>query len=175
MSAVLETSMELPLCGVKLGEVKVDGSPIVIRGACRSDRSRILEFLESLDTETVYERFHHVVSDFRSYVDSLMESGALIVVAEIEGKVIGMAEAVACRRDYVEIGLVVSRGYRGRGVGTALCTSLAEACKRLGFKGLIAYVKRYNIPVLRIARKLGASVKPSEEPDTVLVEACFEN
>lgn len=175
MSSVISVTEELPLCNNVFSKLDLNGDTIIVRGACRSDRDRVIEFLESLDLESVYERFYHIVRDFSSYVDSLINSGAVIVVAEFRGRIVGMAEAVACRRDSVEIGFIVSRDFRGRGVGTALCLSLAEACRKLGFKSVRAFIKRHNVPALRIARKLGASIKPSPEPDTILVEACLEN
>jgi hypothetical protein len=62
--------------------------------ACRDNRDRLIKSYESLDSETVYERFYHVVKDFSSYVNSLVEGGALVVVAELNGVIIGVAGAV---------------------------------------------------------------------------------
>jgi L-amino acid N-acyltransferase YncA len=175
---VLESSTpavrEMPLCGVKFKELHVDEGLVVIRGACRDDRDRLIKFYESLDSETVYERFYHVVKDFSSYVDSLVEGGALVVVAELNGVIIGVAEAMACREDYAEVGVVLTREFRGRGLGTALCSSLGSACRVAGIKGLVAYARRYNVPVLNIARRLGATIKKGPEPDLVTIEVCLE-
>jgi RimJ/RimL family protein N-acetyltransferase len=165
---------ETPLCGVKFRELHLDEGLVVIRGACRGDRDRLIKFYESLDSETVYERFYHVIRDFSSYVDSLIEGGALVVVAELNGVIIGVAEAMACREDYAEVGVVIAREFRGRGLGTALCSSLGDACRVAGIKGLVAYARRYNAPVLNIARRLGATIKKGPEPDLVTIEVCLE-
>jgi RimJ/RimL family protein N-acetyltransferase len=165
---------EMPLCRVKFRELHLDEGLVVIRGACRGDRDRLIKFYESLDSETLYERFYHVIRDFSSYVDSLIEGGALVVVAELNGVIIGVAEAVACREDYAEVGVVIAREFRGRGLGTALCSSLGDACRVAGIKGLVAYARRYNAPVLNIARRLGATIKKGPEPDLVTIEVCLE-
>jgi Sortase and related acyltransferases len=173
-SNVLNGSMEMPLCGVKFRELLLEEGLVVIRGACRSDRDGLLRFFESLDEESVYERFHHIVKDFSSYVNSIIESNSFVVVAELNGVIVGVAEAVACREGYVEVAVIVSKGLRGRGLGSSLCLSLGDACRRFGVKSFIAYVRRSNVPALSIARRLGASIKPGPEPGLVVVEACFE-
>ncbi|MEM2629328.1 MAG: GNAT family N-acetyltransferase [Acidilobaceae archaeon] len=163
--------VDLPACGIVFEELKVNGVRVIIRGACISDRDKLVGFLESLDLDTIYSRFHHVIKYFKSYVDNLIEGRAVVIVAEVNNRVVGMAEAVSYKIDSVEVGVVVAREYRRRGLGMALSRSLARVCRELGVKRLIAYTRRSNIPAIMIAQRFNASIRPSEEPDMIVIEA----
>ncbi|MCS7107378.1 MAG: GNAT family N-acetyltransferase [Acidilobaceae archaeon] len=158
---------ELPSCGVFMGSL----GEVTIRGACAEDLERLLPFYESLDAESLLRRFHGFVGDFRAYVEGLRRAGAFVSIAELEGKVVGAGEAVPIGEDAVEVGVVVARELRGRGLGTAMAKGMLELCRSHGVRRFVAYTDPDNVPAIRIARKFGASI--SMEGDLVKIVFSF--
>lgn len=68
-----------------------------------------------------------------------------IYIGEVEGKAVGQVRFERVRPGVALISVVVARGARGRGVGTAL---VRQGCRRvfreLALKRIVAWVKRSN-------------------------------
>lgn len=154
------------------GEKSSDAKNAVeVRPAEPSDAEKIIKFYESLDAESVFMRFHFFLKDFTAYVAEQFRRGSAVLVAISCGEVIGVAEAVPISAETAEFGIIVRREWRRKGIGTALAVSLAKSCRERNIRFLLARVSIENEPAIRIARRLGASVRLSEEPGIVEIEA----
>jgi len=86
--------------------------------------------------------------------------GLDVLVAEIEGQVVGVAYSSLYRpkpayRSSVETTIVLDTGYLGRGIGTALLGSLIERLRERGFHRAIAIVALPNEASIALHHRLG--------------------
>lgn len=87
-------------------------------------------------------------------------SAASTVVAEAgaggaAGQVIGMLHVEAGRHGYGELGMLVDRGWRGRGVGSALLAAAAGWARDRGLHKLCLEVFAHNAAAIAAYRKAG--------------------
>lgn len=116
----------------------------------------------------IYERAEQEVSNT---VDQLLLDGFgedpvyELLVAETEGKVVGMAlwytkySTWKGKCGYLE-DLVVQADLRGRGIGKALFLEVAKACARRGYGRMEWQVLDWNEPAIGFYRSLGAGLDP---------------
>ena len=116
----------------------------------------------------IYERAEQEVSNT---VDQLLLDGFgedpvyELLVAETEGKVVGMAlwytkySTWKGKCGYLE-DLVVQADVRGRGIGKALFLEVAKACARRGYGRMEWQVLDWNEPAIGFYRSLGAGLDP---------------
>jgi len=132
-----------------------------IRRAERSDLPVIeklaMELIESMDdtegidTDRVLENCRSLLSDVDSY----------LLVAETDGTVVGFIN-FTIRRTLLHSGpsglideLVVTRGYRGKGIGGQLIRAAVEQCKQLGCCEVEVTTEFTNADARRFYRKCG--------------------
>jgi putative acetyltransferase len=84
-------------------------------------------------------------------------SAASTVVAEAgaDGQVIGMLHVEASRHGYGELGMLVDRAWRGRGVGSALLAAAADWARDRGLHKLCLEVFAHNTAAIAAYRKAG--------------------
>ncbi len=116
----------------------------------------------------IYERAEQEVSNT---VDQLLLDGFgedpvyELLVAETEGKVVGMAlwytkySTWKGKCGYLE-DLVVQADLRGRGIGKALFLEVAKACAHRGYGRMEWQVLDWNEPAIGFYRSLGAGLDP---------------
>ncbi len=116
----------------------------------------------------IYERAEDEVTNT---AECLLEDGFganpiyELIVAEIEGKVVGMAlwytkySTWKGKCGYLE-DLVVQEDYRGLGVGKALFLTIAKACADRDFGRMEWQVLEWNAPAIGFYRSLGAELDP---------------
>jgi RimJ/RimL family protein N-acetyltransferase len=76
-------------------------------------------------------------------------------VAEAGDQVIGSINVEASRHGFGEIGMAVSRPWRGRGVGSALVDTAADWAREQGMHKLILSVFAHNTAAIALYRKFG--------------------
>lgn len=109
----------------------------------------------------------------RAYVEGFGRTGDVAVCAEEGGGVVGAAWARLMRGygfagDGVpELAVSVLSGHRGRGVGTALLSSLIERCSGLGYPALALSVQRSN-PAVRLYERLGFREVSGDDGEAVM-------
>ena len=155
-------------CKEPIGEMPLDGDrKIVFRRLCDNELHRLKDFYESLDIDTIHRRFLAAIRDFTWLPKFLKGGNAVVVVAELDGEIVGSAEAVPTGEPgEAEVGIVVKREYRRRGIGKRLGLALYLAAREAGIKRAIAEVSPENAPALALARALGFRRAPSP-PGTV--------
>ena len=77
------------------------------------------------------------------------------LLAEIDGEVVGEARLDASWMGYCELGMMVARAHRGRGVGTALVDAAVEWARDRGLHKLSLSVFPHNAAAIALYRKLG--------------------
>jgi L-amino acid N-acyltransferase YncA len=80
-------------------------------------------------------------------------SGSLVAVAG--GRVVGMLHVEASRHGFGEIGMVVARGWRGRGVGSALVQAAIGWARDAGLHKLCLEVFPHNAAGIALYRRSG--------------------
>lgn len=77
------------------------------------------------------------------------------VVAVAGGQIIGMLHVEATRHGFGEIGMLVDRGWRGRGVGSALVRAAVGLAREQGLHKLSLEVFAHNTAAIALYRKCG--------------------
>jgi RimJ/RimL family protein N-acetyltransferase len=77
------------------------------------------------------------------------------VVAVTDGQVIGMIHVEASRHGFGEIGMLVDRGWRGRGVGSALLRAAVDLAREQNLHKLSLEVFAHNTAAIALYRKCG--------------------
>ena len=80
---------------------------------------------------------------------------ASTVIAEAAGQVIGMLHVQASRHGFGELGMLVDRAWRGRGVGSALLAAAADWARDQGLHKLCLEVFAHNAAAIAVYRKAG--------------------
>ena len=136
-----------------------------VRKGTKNDVKAVHELIVEL---AIYERAEQEVSNT---VDQLLRDGFgedpvyELLVAETEGKVVGMAlwytkySTWKGKCGYLE-DLVVQADLRGRGIGKALFLEVAKACARRGYGRMEWQVLDWNEPAIGFYRSLGAGLDP---------------
>lgn len=110
----------------------------------------------------------------RAYVEGFGRAGDVAVCAEEGGEVVGAAWARLMRgygfagEGVPELAVSVLPGHRGRGVGTAMLSSLIERCSELGHPALSLSVQRSN-PAARLYERLGFQEVSGDDGEAVMV------
>ena len=152
-----------------LGRPRDDTAPIWIRNMRADDGPLLDAFVRELSPAARQMRFHHGVKqlsapllDRMTHYDLRLEAALLATRAEGDVEV-GVGEAryaiVEGADGAREFAIAVADTARGRGVGTRLLRTLIGHGRRGGVERLYGDVLRDNLPMLRLARKLGFTVR----------------
>jgi acetyltransferase len=145
-----------------------DGRAVHLRATCLADEAELLQAFERMSEEARYMRLMHIVREpnlerVRGVLASFPEDGIGIVatVPAADGiDIVGSAIAMfASDRTNCEFAITVDAAFGGTGLGTALMTALIDEARRRGLKQMEGFVLSENQPMLRLARRLGFSVK----------------
>jgi acetyltransferase len=156
-----------------------DGRAVHLRASCVADESELLQAFERMSQEARYMRFMHAVREpnvdrLRHALASFPECGIGIVAtvpADDGIDIVGSAIAVfGTDRTSCEFAITVAATFNGAGLATALMTALIDEAKRHEMKEMDGFVLSENQPMLRLAKRLGFSVKA--DPDDATVRVC---
>ncbi|MCE4617807.1 MAG: GNAT family N-acetyltransferase [Desulfurococcales archaeon] len=135
-----------------------DGTPVEVERATPEDREKLIHFYEALSAECIYNRFMSIIRYFDPYVDSLFRGNAIVLMAKVNDKVVGVAEVVYDDRGMGESGIAVLDEYQGKGIGSLLGRLIIEEAKKNGIKKFYAYILPTNMKALQMALKHGARI-----------------
>ena len=138
---------------------------MLVRSIAPSDEEAYRAILETTTAEDRYCRFFHLVDHFDAEeVHRFVEDRAdTIGVIAFDGTTpLGAAHAVLLDEESAELAIVVARGTRHVGVGTALLDALIERVKARGLRRLVACALRENTPFVHLARHAGFHVDETE-------------
>jgi len=89
----------------------------------------------------------------RAAVFALSADGTIVAVAG--DRVVGMIHIEASRHGFGEFGMLVDRGWRGRGVGSALVQAAVDRARGQGLHKLCLEVFPHNTAAIALYRKCG--------------------
>jgi len=93
--------------------------------------------------------------DVDERTDQFARSAAGSLVAVADRQVIGMIHIEASRHGFGEIGMLVDRGWRGHGVGSALVQAAISQARDQGLHKLCLEVFTHNTAAIALYRKCG--------------------
>ncbi len=134
---------------------------MLVRSIAPSDEEAYRTILESTTAEDRYCRFFHLVDHFDpEEVQRFVEDRAdtIGVIAFDDTVPLGAAHAVLVDEESAELAIVVARGTRHAGIGTALLDALIERVKERGLRRLVACALRENTAFVHLARHAGFRV-----------------
>ena len=82
-------------------------------------------------------------------------SAAGTVVAVADGRIVGMIHVEASHHGFGDFGMLVDRGWRGRGVGSALVRAAMDRARGQGLHKLCLEVFPHNAAAIGMYRKCG--------------------
>lgn len=145
-----------------------DGTPIRLRPLRPDDLDRELAFIAGLSEQTLYQRLHYSSRQVsRETVARLLEldyhdrmAFAALIGEPPDDSIIGVSRyARIDDSDRAECAIVVTDAWHGRGVGTELMRSLAQAARARGIHTLVGTSLVENQRIHDWARRFGFAVQ----------------
>ena len=129
-------------------------APFTVRPAQAGDARSMAELFAAVAAErTGIATEPPVVIDERAAQFARTAAGS--VVAKAGGQVVGMLHVEASRHGFGEIGMLVDREWRGRGVGSALLQAAISRARGQGLHKLCLEVFAHNTAAIALYRKSG--------------------
>ena len=162
---------------------KYDGQAVKFRPAKPVDMRRIQEHFYNLDRKDVIARFFYEKTAFlKDDVESMVETDYIknLTIMAVTGEfgfgtVIGLgAYMLEPKKNIAEIAFSVSRPWQGKGISTVILFKLAEAARKNGIDGLVAYTSPENKAMIKLFRKLPYKVHSSLDDGMIILTCRFE-
>ena len=149
--------------------VLADGRLGVIRRLTPDDRPAVHALHDEISDDALRMRFFNVSrAAAHSYVEHVLTTpDTLALVAETDGRLVGLATAEPVSPDAVEIALVVSDAHHGQGLGTLLLEHLFALVRDRGIGRVEAEVLVENHPMLEVLANAGYEL--TQHPDRGVV------
>ena len=139
-----------------------DGRTMRLRPAVEADAAELIQAVDAVAREGVYflrSRFEIDVDKERAFIATATERGDLMLVAEIEGRLVGWVTLFRGRAEFLqhvgELGMGVIQGYRGLGIGAALMVQSLRWAAGQGFEKVNLGVRASNERARALYRKFG--------------------
>ena len=143
-----------------------NGDSVVIREASSSDANEILEYVDTISSESDFLTFGQgefimSVEQEEEFLDNTSrQSNGIYIVAEIGSKIIGTSSFSGGARPRIshtgEFGVSVLKEYWGNGIGTELIKYLIEWSKQSGIiRKMNLIVRNDNLSAIHVYKKLG--------------------
>lgn len=119
--------------------------PPRVRALARTDRAAIVDMAARCSDETLRRRFHAPVAHLTldRVAGMLMESAAVgVVVAEVDGAVVGVGTLHRDARGEGEMAVLVEDAWQSGGLGSALTAALFDVARRAHVSAIVADVLR---------------------------------
>jgi acetyltransferase len=153
-----------------------DGREARIRPVECGDGPAVQAFVERLSAATSRRRFFRPVKALTpSALARVVEvdySRSMSVVAEAEGRIVGLAEYVASPGERsADVAVVIADEWQGGGLGRILLGALLAHAANQGLARLRGEALADNAPILALTHRFGFSARPHpEEEDLVTLD-----
>lgn len=156
-----------------------DGRAVHLRAMAPADEAELLQAFERMSADARYMRFMRAVrqpnvAQLRQVLASFPAQGIGLVatVPAADGiDIVGSAIAVITGDGrQCEFAITVAERFGGAGLATLLMKTLIAAATRRGLVEMEGFVLAVNQPMLRLASRLGFSIRP--DPDDGSVRLC---
>ena len=144
-----------------------DGTTLRLRPIRESDNNRILDLFYRLSQQTIYLRFHHVMTHLSQeeakYYCTVDYENSFALVGTVgeaeEEKIIAVGRYYRLPSgDAAEVGFVVEDAYQGRGIGTQLLEQLTTIAREKGIRRFEAEVLGENRNMMRVLLDTGFQI-----------------
>jgi RimJ/RimL family protein N-acetyltransferase len=125
---------------------------MIVRPSREEDRLPLARLYAAVAEERIYIGGEPPVDVEQRARSWLLEGG---FVAEADGEVVGQIFVMASRHGFGEIGMMVAKDWRGRGVGTALMEAAIAYARDQGLHKLSLDVFPHNEAAIGLYKKLG--------------------
>jgi GNAT superfamily N-acetyltransferase len=127
----------------------------------KDDISLLVDHVMALDAAGLRDRFNGAPSRewIADYARRCISPGTLVIAAENDHKVIGVAELHPVGPDSAELAFSVLAGWRGKGVGSALFAMIVEAAWSRGLDSIEITTHSANDAMKRLARRFGTEMR----------------
>jgi ribosomal protein S18 acetylase RimI-like enzyme len=129
-------------------------APFTVRPAQASDTRAMAELFAAVAAERTGIATEPPV-DVGERAAQFARTLAGSVVAVAGGQVIGLLHVEASRHGFGDVGMLVDRGWRGRGVGSALVQAAIAAAREAGLHKLSLEVFAHNTAAIALYRRCG--------------------
>ncbi len=143
-----------------------DGRTATIRPATLDDARQLLDLINTIGAEVVYLLTENIGNDLeeeRRYILEYDGASAVLLVAEVGGKVVAQADVQPGRwpkESHVGVvGIAILDGYRGVGLGRAMMERTLEWMRDRQFKKACLEVFSTNARAIALYRGLGFEVE----------------
>lgn len=151
-----------------------DGVPLVIRPVRPEDEPLMRAFHDTVSEQSVYMRYAHVLSlrerigherlSRLCFIDYDREMALIALHGEASPAIAGVGRLVRLRDAYsAEFAVLVSDTFQHRGLGSELLRRLVELAPNEGIGRVVGYILRENMAMQEVSRRLGFSLRYSEE------------
>jgi GNAT superfamily N-acetyltransferase len=142
---------------------------VEIRPIAPDDGDAYRMILEDTSEEDRYCRFFHAVDHFEpEFIEESVNRPDAVGFIAFEGaEPLGTAHAIAIKGGDAELAVIVARNGRRRGVAHALVERTIVEARKRGFRSLVGYALRMNLPFSRLARSFGMIPDPMSDGATV--------
>lgn len=149
-----------------MGIKTMNGESVLIRQASASDASKLLEYINTISSESDFLTFGQGefvmnVEEEENFLNNIArQNNALYVIAEINSKIIGTASFLGGSRPRIshigELSISVLKEYWGNGIGTELVKHMINWGKQSGvIRKINLIVRDDNFPAIHVYKKLG--------------------
>lgn len=126
----------------------------------KADIPLLVEHLTGLDDKGRHDRFNGVLDTdgIADYARRCIHPGVMVIAAQKDGHVIGIAELHPANMEIAEVAFSVDAKWRGHGIGAALFALILEAAWSRGLASLEITTHADNDAMKKLARKFGAEL-----------------
>ena len=135
---------------------------LIIRNAAQKDLPAILEIINHaiLNTTAIYDYEPRTLEYQNAWLDQMLTDGIPVLVAEVDGEVIGYGSYNIFRpkigyKYSVEHSIYLNEKSRGMGVGSRLLESLIQRARESGIHTMIAGIDAANRGSIDFHKKYG--------------------
>ncbi|GAA0808220.1 bifunctional acetate--CoA ligase family protein/GNAT family N-acetyltransferase [Spirilliplanes yamanashiensis] len=151
-----------------------DGAIVHLRPARAADLPAVLDLYDRASPDNLRLRFFHLPGRLSLEADARRVcrapgAGRHAVVAELPGRIVGVASYERRGRQRAEFAVFVDDEHHGRGIGTLLLEQLAAAARRRGLAELTGDVLGDNNAMLTVARDLTVGARATVDSGVVTV------
>ncbi|WP_322048460.1 GNAT family N-acetyltransferase [Paraburkholderia sp. J67] len=153
------------------------GEPLTIRPIRPEDEEMHRAFVESMTPDDLRLRFFSAVRSFdhsqlarMTQIDYDREMALIASVKGEDGKprTLGVARAVSDPdNETAEFAVAILSNLKGRGLGRLLMTRIIDYARSRGTHWLLGEALRENAPMIGLARAMGFTVTPTDDPGVV--------
>lgn len=150
-----------------------NGTALLVRPIEAEDADALQEFVRNLPESARKNRFMLAGKELPAgllaqFCQPVRPLETVVAAFDSEGIIHGLAQTSALRfPDGCEFGIIVSEALQGRGLASFMMKEIIAKARLQGYRNISADILADNRPMLKLAAKLGFTVKPSAHDNTL--------